>query len=156
MSPPGVRTERGGTQLGWLTLHSVVFGLYPIWAMHFIGMRAYRLGIPVTYEIAGTGRWVRVPSAWLRAGLRVAFRWPAPELGGVAMGFGVPSMQYTGMAAMRLRPTSAEMEYSHGALTEQMMAILTVIAVFTASAIAIILAAARQVRDTLEVGSDVA
>src|SRR5687768_12883589 len=45
-----VRTEGGSTRLGWIAGGATVMGL-GIWSMHFIGMLAFRLPVPIWYDI---------------------------------------------------------------------------------------------------------
>ena len=77
-----------------------------IWSMHYIGMLAFALPVPVLYD------WPTVLLSLLAAifasgvALFVVSRkkldWPRAVAGGVIMGGGIATMHYTGMAAMRL------------------------------------------------------
>ena len=77
-----------------------------IWSMHYIGMLAFSLPVPVLYD------WRTVLLSLLAAvfasgvALFVVSRkklgWPRAIAGGVTMGSGIATMHYTGMAAMRL------------------------------------------------------
>jgi PAS domain S-box-containing protein len=80
-----------------------------VWAMHFIGMLAFRLGVPVHYH-AGITLLSAVPSllaSWVTLTMLVRHAVTLPRLlaGGVAVGLGIGTMHYTGMAAMQLQPT---------------------------------------------------
>ncbi len=90
---------------GWLAGGAVAMGA-GIWSMHFVGMLAYQLPIPVRYDL-----WVTLASMALVIitsgfALFIVTRRPlAPVqllLGGTIMGAGIGAMHYTGMAAMRL------------------------------------------------------
>lgn len=99
--------ERNGRiNVGWLTLAAVVFGGCAIWAMHFIGMLAFRMDGPVTYDIGTTLLSLGLPVALSGIGLYAAYRWrestSAWLLAGLAFGLGVAAMHYVGMTAMRM------------------------------------------------------
>jgi len=77
-----------------------------IWAMHFVGMLALNLGIPVTYDWVLSA--VSVLAAAFGAGLaflivngRIVTRFHF-LIGGIAMGLAIASMHYLGMASMRM------------------------------------------------------
>ena len=79
-----------------------------IWSMHFIGMLAFRLPIPISYEISIT--LLSLLAAVLASGLGL-FAASRDALGshrllgaGLLMGAGIASMHYVGMAAMRMEP----------------------------------------------------
>lgn len=94
----------------WLLVSALALGL-GIWTMHFIGMFALQLPIPIYYE-----GWLTIASLLFAVtasfiGFSIVhrnndFRWSI--VGGVVMGLGIASMHYIGMAAMRLR---ADMHY---------------------------------------------
>ena len=79
-----------------------------IWSMHFIGMLAFRLPIPISYDIAIT--LLSLLIAVLVSGLALHTisrgNLSARRLAGAGllMGTAIASMHYTGMAAMRMRP----------------------------------------------------
>ena len=77
-----------------------------IWSMHFIGMLAFNLPIPVNYDgittllsfvIAVLGAW----TAFCIQHTKIRFFYKI-VLGGVILGIGIASMHYVGMAAMRM------------------------------------------------------
>ena len=82
-----------------------------IWSMHYIGMLAFSLPITVAYH------WPTVAASLLRAILasgvaqfvvsRLRMSLLLGGLGSVAMGSGIAALHYTGMAAMRLKPSAA-------------------------------------------------
>ena len=45
-----VRSESGATRLGWIAGGGTVMGL-GIWSMHFIGMLAFHLPVPIWYDV---------------------------------------------------------------------------------------------------------
>src|SRR5262245_15703434 len=75
-----------------------------IWSMHFIGMNAADLGIPVAYDpvltIASLVLAILAPALGLFIVGRSDGGWLNLPLGGVLTGAGVALMHYTGMAAM--------------------------------------------------------
>jgi NO-binding membrane sensor protein with MHYT domain len=100
-----IAASRGSDRALWLAGGAFSLGL-GVWAMHFIGMLAFRLPVPVAYEpftvvasllAAVLGAAVALQVA---AGERVG---AASLLGGaVVMGSGIGAMHYGGMMAMRL------------------------------------------------------
>ena len=79
-----------------------------IWAMHFIGMLALRLPIPVGYDVGLTiGSWLlALAASWIALRLVSQAHLPLGRLiaGAVVMGGGINAMHYAGMAAMRMSP----------------------------------------------------
>ena len=89
----------------WLAGGAVTMGS-GVWAMHFIGMLAFILPIPVAYDPVVTGISVipaiLVGAVTLYVVSRDAATVPTIVIGGVCMGAGIGIMHYTGMAAMRM------------------------------------------------------
>lgn len=89
----------------WLAGGALTMGL-GIWAMHFVGMLAYRLPIPVSYDAFVTGLSampaVLASAVALHIVARPTITMSRLLLGGAFMGAGIGVMHYTGMAAMRL------------------------------------------------------
>jgi NO-binding membrane sensor protein with MHYT domain len=81
-----------------------------IWSMHFVGMLAFSLpGIEISYDPFLTLLSLVIPIVVAAAAFAVVGRRPQALLAsGFAMGLGISSMHYTGMAAMRM---AAFMEY---------------------------------------------
>jgi two-component system sensor histidine kinase/response regulator len=100
-----VTATKGLVRLAWLSGAATAMGL-GIWAMHFKGMLAFHLPVPVEYH------WPTVLASLLVAILAsaVAFylasrrnmRWVEALTGSVIIGAGIAGMHYIGMAAMRL------------------------------------------------------
>jgi len=103
-----------GRAKGWLAGGACAMGI-GIWGMHFIAMLAFRLPTPVSYDLFTT--LLSLTVAILLSGFALALvtrgTLPGHRLlaGGVAMGLGVVTMHYTGMAAMRME---AVMVYERG------------------------------------------
>ena len=99
-----IASSRGSGRSAWLSVGAAVMGL-GVWSMHYIGMLAYSLPVPVLYDwptvllslvpailASGVALWVATgKTGLLRSGL-----------GGILMGAGIAAMHYIGMAAMRL------------------------------------------------------
>lgn len=79
-----------------------------IWSMHFIGMLALSLPIPMGYDPSITLLSLLIAigsSAFaLWTVCRVELSWSRLTVGAVLMGSGISAMHYTGMAAMRMVP----------------------------------------------------
>ncbi|RYC29334.1 response regulator [Lichenibacterium minor] len=100
-----VRGASPGPRWGWIGAASLAMG-GGIWAMHFVGMLAFQMAMPVLYgvrltvlsfaiAVGATGAafaWVTRPSATRRDVL----------VSGPLMGVGVAAMHYTGMVAMEV------------------------------------------------------
>jgi two-component system sensor histidine kinase/response regulator len=100
-----VTAARGRIRFAWLWGGAAAMGT-GIWSMHYIGMLAFSLPIPVLYD------WPTVLLSLLAAVLTSAIALfivsrqrmgsLAATVGSVIMGAGIATMHYTGMAAMRL------------------------------------------------------
>jgi NO-binding membrane sensor protein with MHYT domain/CheY-like chemotaxis protein len=94
-----------GLRFGWLAIGAIAMG-GGIWAMHFIGMLAHVLPIPVSYDPWITA--VSIVPAILAAAvaLHVVARPVVTTnrllVGGTLMGAGIGAMHYTGMSALEL------------------------------------------------------
>src|SRR5580692_11620440 len=100
-----VTAARGSVRFAWLLGGGAAMGT-GIWSMHYIGMLAFSLPLPVLYD------WPTVLLSFLAAvfasaiALFVVSRKRmgllAALAGSVIMGAGIATMHYTGMEAMRL------------------------------------------------------
>ncbi len=89
----------------WLVMSSMALGL-GIWTMHFIGMFAFKLPIPIYYVGLDTAMSLLIAITACFLGFLTVHDnyhnvWFA-ILGGLIMGVGIVGMHYTGMHAMRL------------------------------------------------------
>src|SRR5437016_13679 len=97
--------DRPLAKRSWLAAGAVTMGI-AVWAMHFIGMLAFRLPVRVNYDVWIT--LVSVAPAVLASGIMLHVisqaRISAGKLivGGALMGARIGVMHYTGMAAMRM------------------------------------------------------
>src|SRR6266567_3454014 len=100
-----VTSARGGARLLWLNGGAIAMGI-GIWSMHYIGMLAFRLPVPVQYD------WPTVLLSLLAAILasgvalfvvsRQRMGVVRASLASILMGSAIAAMHYIGMAAMRL------------------------------------------------------
>jgi two-component system, sensor histidine kinase and response regulator len=103
----GTRTtfSKGGTRLAWLTGGAVAMG-FGIWSMHYVGMLAFSLPIPILYHLPTVI--VSLLAAIFASGValfivsRESITARRAALGSILMGGGIVAMHYLGMAAMRL------------------------------------------------------
>ena len=103
-----VTAARGRARALWLAGGAFAMGS-GIWSMHYVGMLAFRLPVPVLYDVP------TVLASLLAAVLAsaVALLFVSGEtlgparvlLGSAIMGAGIAIMHYTGMAAMRMPAT---------------------------------------------------
>jgi diguanylate cyclase (GGDEF)-like protein/PAS domain S-box-containing protein len=91
----------------WLAGGAVSMGM-GIWSMHFIGMLAFRLPIPMSYDIPITLLSLLIAIVVSGFALHTASRGALTTrrllVAGLLMGVGIAAMHYTGMAAMQMRP----------------------------------------------------
>lgn len=100
-----ITAATGRVRLAWLAGGATAMGL-GIWSMHYIGMLAFSLPMPVLYD------WPTVLLSFMAAvfastvALFVVSRkqmgWIRASVGSAIMGGGIATMHYTGMAAMRM------------------------------------------------------
>ena len=97
--------SRGRLRVWWLSGGSFALGV-GIWAMHYVGMLAFRMPVPVRYDVPTVFLSLLAAIAASLVALLVVTRehltWTRALLGSVLMGSGIASMHYVGMAAMRL------------------------------------------------------
>ncbi|HEX4030382.1 MAG TPA: EAL domain-containing protein [Terracidiphilus sp.] len=102
-----VTATRGRSAGMWLCGGSVAMGI-GIWSMHFIGMLAFTLPIPMSYDPAITFLSLLIAIASSAFALWIVCQNDLSRLrlslGTLLMGAGVCCMHYTGMAAMRMMP----------------------------------------------------
>jgi diguanylate cyclase (GGDEF)-like protein/PAS domain S-box-containing protein len=101
-----VTASKGKIRLAWLLGGAVAMGL-GIWAMHYIGMLAFRMPMRVSYDPATVlASLLAAVAASLVALFTVSReqmgRWQTAA-GGIVMGSGIAAMHYIGMAAMRMQ-----------------------------------------------------
>lgn len=95
----------------WLILASIAMGM-GIWAMHFIGMSAFRLPVSMEYNLIDTilSVFPAVMASYLAfyiSNRTNSTRWPQ-VIAGITMGIGIALMHYVGMSAMEM-----DIEYAY-------------------------------------------
>jgi len=102
-----ITASRGRNARLWLFGGAFSMGT-GIWSMHFIGMLAFSLPIPMGYDAPMTLLSMLIAIVVSGFALFMVSRdnlaWQNLLLGGVLMGLGIASMHYTGMAAMQTSP----------------------------------------------------
>ena len=106
-------TQPRRTAARWLIAGGVAMGA-GIWSMHFVGMLAFRLPIPLGYDL-----WLTVQSLLVAIGASLFALWLVSRptlphlrlaLGALLMGLGIAWMHYVGMSALRMQP---DIDYDH-------------------------------------------
>jgi diguanylate cyclase (GGDEF)-like protein len=129
-----VAVAQGTSRAAWLFGGALVMGI-GIWSMHFTAMLAYKLPIPIAYDLPLL--LLSVLIAMTASGLalyvigRGSVRIISLLTAGVLMGLAITGMHYTGMAAMRVQ---ANLQYN------SLLVALSVAIAVTASIVALRLA----------------
>jgi diguanylate cyclase (GGDEF)-like protein/PAS domain S-box-containing protein len=110
-----VTAARHSARIFWLGGGSIAMGV-GIWAMHYVGMLAFSLPVPVLYHYPTVILSLLAAIAASAVALFTVSRdegmsLPQTVVGSLTMGGGIAAMHYIGMAAMRL---PAMMEYRSG------------------------------------------
>ncbi|GHH46264.1 putative bifunctional diguanylate cyclase/phosphodiesterase [[Pseudomonas] boreopolis] len=102
-----VSATRGRAAGWWLAGGALAMG-FGVWSMHFIGMLAFSLPVPLGYDLGLTlySMVVSVLASAFALWLVSRRELPYPRLaaGALLMGLGIAAMHYLGMAAMRMQP----------------------------------------------------
>lgn len=91
----------------WLASAALSLGL-GIWSVHFIGMLALQLPVPISYNLSLTllsllaAIFAAAFALYLVSGLEL--RWPRPLWAGIVLGLGIAAVLYFGVAAMQIHP----------------------------------------------------
>ncbi|MEH1870416.1 MHYT domain-containing protein [Nostoc sp.] len=127
-----IATAKGWSWIGWLIGGASSFGI-GIWSMHFVGMLAFHLTVPISYDFLIV--LVSVLPAILSSGfaLWIASRkmLQIPNLIGASlgMGMGITTMHYTGMAAMQL-PAIAHYDFRLVTLSAAIAVMVSLVALW--------------------------
>lgn len=104
-----ITSTSGKSRLGWLIAASFVMGS-GIWAMHFVGMLAFHLELPVHYDVRETSISVFASIIGSFAAFYLTMTRQATKrrlaLGSLIMGAGIVAMHFIGMSAMRAPATT--------------------------------------------------
>ncbi|WP_341958071.1 EAL domain-containing protein [Pseudomonas sp. RC10] len=102
-----ISTAKGRAKPLWILGGALSMGI-GVWSMHFIGMLAFKLPIDLGFDLALTllSLLLAVLSSGLALWLVSQERVPLLHVvfGALAMGVGISTMHYTGMAALRMQP----------------------------------------------------
>jgi diguanylate cyclase (GGDEF)-like protein len=102
-----VNQAKGRSSGIWLAGGAVAMGI-GIWSMHFVGMLAFHLPVPVAYDawitMLSMGIAIGVSGLGLFVASRPALTRQNLTTGATLMGVGISAMHYTGMYAMRMSP----------------------------------------------------
>ncbi|MCX7192720.1 MAG: EAL domain-containing protein [Proteobacteria bacterium] len=102
-----MRENSGRSSWVWMVTGGITLG-FTIWSMHFIGMLAFHLPIPVSYDLALTLLSALPAIAAALLGFYVLHEPNISNLrivaSGLVMGAGISIMHYTGMAALKMSP----------------------------------------------------
>lgn len=102
-----IASASGRARMLWVCGGALSMGV-GVWSMHFIGMLAFMLPIPLAYDIPLTllSLLITIFSSGFALWLVSHDRVPLSNivLGAFVMGLGSSAMHYTGMAAMRMQP----------------------------------------------------
>jgi NO-binding membrane sensor protein with MHYT domain/nitrogen-specific signal transduction histidine kinase len=108
-----VTAARGRERLAWLAGGSAAMGI-GIWSMHFVGMLAFHLPVPITYQLGRVVLSVLVAMAASALALVVVSRSQvgvaALTLAALCMGPAIAGMHYIGMAALNV-PAALHWDY---------------------------------------------
>ncbi|HYW06916.1 MAG TPA: MHYT domain-containing protein [Longimicrobium sp.] len=98
-----VTATRGRFRAAWLVGGSLAMGV-GIWSMHFVGMLAFHLPVPMAYDVGtvalSAGVAVLASALALYVASRASVGWAAIVLGGTVMGGAIAGMHYIGMAGL--------------------------------------------------------
>lgn len=102
-----MRLSTGHAATSWMVAGSITLGL-AVWSMHFIGMLAFHLPIPIAYDLPLTLLSVLPVILATLLGFKVLRESSiSPKqifISGLLMGAGISAMHYTGMAALKMTP----------------------------------------------------
>ncbi|HEY8046972.1 MAG TPA: MHYT domain-containing protein [Streptosporangiaceae bacterium] len=104
------RASHGARRVRWLLLATVSIATTGIWVMHFVAMLGFTIpGQTITYSVPVTILSMLIAVIVVGIGLLIvgfgSASWRNLLTGGVIIGFGVASMHYIGMAAMKMPDT---------------------------------------------------
>ena len=104
------RASRGAPRARWLLLATVSIATTGIWVMHFVAMLGFTIpGQTISYSVPVTVLSMLIAVIVVGIGLLIVgfggSGWRTLLMGGLIIGFGVASMHYIGMAAMKMPDT---------------------------------------------------
>lgn len=102
-----INSKRGTNPWWWLFGSAVSMGI-GIWSMHFIGMLAFHLPIPMAYDFSLTALSMAIAIIASGLALVIVKQNHTPQsiiVGAIMMGLGICAMHYTGMLSMKMSPS---------------------------------------------------
>ncbi|MEN7530906.1 MHYT domain-containing protein [Cupriavidus sp. DL-D2] len=135
----GIRRADGSIDADRLLCASVALGGGAVWAMHFIGMVAYRTPTGREFDLLTTLGSLVVVMAFVAAGLARASRHTGSVpgnivAGGVLTGLGVTTMHYTGMAAIHTN-SRFEWDWNIVALSTGIAVVVSIVGLWLATTV---------------------
>lgn len=104
----GQMSSKRETNTGWWLLGSAISMGIGIWSMHFIGMLAFHLPIPMAYDFSLTTLSLAIAIVASGLALVTVKQNPSPKyliVGAIMMGIGISAMHYSGMFSMKMFPS---------------------------------------------------
>lgn len=102
-----MRESAGRLVVIWLISGGITLGM-TVWSMHFVGMLAFQLPIPIAYDnyLTLASIFPAIAAALLGFYLVQSATMQLSRIlvGGFFMGLGITAMHYTGMAALKMQP----------------------------------------------------
>ena len=127
-----VTSARGAARRNWLAGGAAAMGI-GIWSMHYVGMLAFHLPVPVEYDwptiLLSLLAAIFASGVALFAASRRKMGPPVVIIGSIFMGGGIAGMHYIGMAAMRL-PAMCEYSPSLVALSIAVAMVISLVALW--------------------------
>lgn len=129
-----VAASEGQARAWWLVAGSIAMGI-GIWSMHFVGMLAFSLPVPIGYDVprvlASAGVAILASAFALFVAARPVMSVSTTVVAGLWMGLAIAGMHYIGMSALR-----ADVQISYRGVR----VVVSVVVAITASCVALWLA----------------
>jgi methyl-accepting chemotaxis protein len=100
------RAAEGVPRLWWIAAAATV-AASGIWGTHFVGMLAYRPGLPIAYDLSLTLLSILVAGLLCGLGFRIALGRLGGAVGGAVAGAAISLMHFIGMAAVQMPARAA-------------------------------------------------
>ena len=108
LTRPAAEATRPRDAVGWTFAGTIALAV-GVWSMHFIGMQAFRIGVPVAYDVplVAASFFVALGGAVVALWLVIQGKATRPMVAGASVLLGVclAGMHYTGMASLRIAAT---------------------------------------------------
>lgn len=154
-------TDRPRWKRIWLAAGATSVGC-GIWAMHFVGMLAFSLPVPISYELLTTALSV-VPAFGAGAVVLIFLDRVRPtvvslNIAGLVLALGIAGMHFTGMEAMRMDATMIydPLRFGLSVVAAHVLAVCTLSVKFFVGGNTLLTVIARKIASGLLFGSSVA